>query len=232
MELLLLQKLLFLETFFLTGNICLAITEKFLVNIINCLCVFIRYSFGTVSRQLSLLVFLFSQLLNLALNELTLFLLLVCLQSTLSSMGVHLSFKVALVVSLKLSFSFFFLLLFVLEADHIISYHQFPRIHIAIIWFVKALNCWWSKNVFCGNWRRRRNVRIGSIEWFIVNTFLCCYKYLFDINCLRWGRSYSNCLLLLVKFIESPWCWNLWEPIIFRWWLCSHNRRCFLVSSH
>lgn len=141
MELLLLQKLLFLETFFLTGNICLAITEKSLVNIINCLCVFIRYSFGTVSRQLSLLVFLLSQLLNLALNELTLFLLLVCLQSTLSSVGVHLSFKVALVVSLKLPFSFFFLLLFVLEADHIISYHQFPRIHIAIIWFVKALNC-------------------------------------------------------------------------------------------
>jgi hypothetical protein len=122
------------------------------VNIINCLCVFIRYSLGTVGRQLSLQVFLFSHLLNLALNELTLFLVLICREDLLSSVVVHLSLKVALVVSLELPFSFSFLLLFVLEADHIISYHQLPSIHIAIIWFVEALECRRSENVFDCYW--------------------------------------------------------------------------------
>ena len=109
------------------------------MNIINCLCVFIRYSLSTVGRQLSLQVFLFSHLLNLALYELTLFLVLICCKYLLSSVVVHLPFKVALVVSLELLFPFSFLLLLVFEADHIISYHQLPSIHIAIIWFVEAL---------------------------------------------------------------------------------------------
>ena len=110
------------------------------MNIIDCLCIFIRYSLCAVRGHLPLHVLLLGHLLHLALNKLPLFLILVCFQDTLSSVVVHLPFEIALVVSLKLLFELLLLLLFVFEADHVISHHQFPSIHIAIIWFVKALD--------------------------------------------------------------------------------------------